>query len=56
MELSPTERGTHLFWREELVPPWGGLGRLGLRLLTPVLRRTFARDVRLLRELAESGA
>lgn len=54
MELSPLDRGTHVFWREELVPPWGILGAIGLRLLAPVLRRTFARDLRLLRDVAES--
>lgn len=54
MELSPLERGTHVFWREEMVPPWGILGAIGLRLLAPIMRRTFARDLRLLREVVES--
>jgi uncharacterized membrane protein len=54
MELSPLDRGTHLFWREEMVPPWGIIGAIGLRMLTPLMRRTFARDLRLLREIAES--
>lgn len=54
MELSPLDRGTHVFWREELVPPWGVLGALGLRLVAPLMRRTFARDLRLLRELVQS--
>jgi uncharacterized membrane protein len=54
IELSPLDRGTHVFWREELVPPWGLLGSIGLRLLAPVVRRTFARDLRLLREVVES--
>jgi uncharacterized membrane protein len=54
MELSPLERGTHVFWREELVPPWGILGAIGLRMLAPVMRRIFARDLRLLREVVES--
>jgi uncharacterized protein YndB with AHSA1/START domain len=54
MELSPLARGTHVFWREELVPPWGILGAIGLRLLVPIMRRIFARDLRLLREVAES--
>lgn len=53
MELSPVERGTHVFWREELVPPWGMLGAIGLRLLAPLMRRIFARDLRLLREIVE---
>jgi uncharacterized protein YndB with AHSA1/START domain len=54
MELSPMDRGTHLFWREELIPPWGVIGGIGLRIVTPLMRRTFARDLRLLRELVES--
>jgi uncharacterized membrane protein len=54
MELSPLDRGTHLFWREELIPPWGIIGAIGLRIVAPVMRRTFARDLRLLRALAES--
>jgi uncharacterized membrane protein len=54
MELSPTEEGAHLFWRETLVPPWGVLGRIGMRLVRRAMRRTFERDLRLLRELVES--
>ena len=54
MELSPTEDGTLLFWRESLVPPWGIIGRLGLRLYRPLLARTFARDLQRLRELVEA--
>lgn len=54
MELSPLDRGTRLFWREELVPPWGVIGAIGLRMLAPLMRRTFARDLRLLRALTEA--
>jgi uncharacterized membrane protein len=54
MELSPTEDGTLLFWRESLVPPWGIPGRLGLRLYRPLLARTFARDLQRLRDLIEA--
>ncbi len=54
MELSPLDRGTHLFWREELIPPWGMIGAIGLRIVAPLMRRIFARDLRLLRALAES--
>lgn len=56
MELSPREDGreTHIFWREELIPPLGRLGRIGLQTLSPLLKRTFRRDLRLLKELAES--
>lgn len=52
-ELSPTEDGTHLFWRESLRPPWGVVGRIGMRILGGLMRRTFQRDVELLRRLVE---
>lgn len=55
MELSPSDEGTDLFWREIYVPPWGPLGRSGMRLLRPLMRRTFARDLRALRDLVERG-
>ncbi len=54
MELSPIERGCHLFWREELIPPWGPIGFSGMRLLTPFLKGVFRRDLRLLRALVTS--
>ena len=53
MELNPSDTGTHVFWREELWPPLGAIGRLGLRLYAPLLRRVFRRDLRLLRDLVE---
>ncbi|HUG87877.1 MAG TPA: SRPBCC family protein [Actinomycetota bacterium] len=53
MEVGVTERGSHLFWREAFRPPLGGLGRLGMRLLSPVLYRTFRRDLQTLRRLIE---
>jgi uncharacterized protein YndB with AHSA1/START domain len=53
MELSPTEAGTRLFWRETLVPPLGLAGRLGLLLYRPLLARTFRRDLAILRSLIE---
>ena len=53
MELSPTEDGSHLFWREELVPPLGPLGGLGLRAFAPLMRRAFQRDLEVLRRLVE---
>ena len=55
MELSPTERGTHLFWRETLVPPWGILGRIGIRLFRRAIHRTFLRDLAVLAELVRKG-
>jgi uncharacterized membrane protein len=53
MELSPTEDGVQLFWREELIPPWGFLGRTGLRMYAPILRRTFRKDLQRLKAIAE---
>jgi uncharacterized protein YndB with AHSA1/START domain len=54
MELSPTDEGCNVFWREELFAPLGPLGRSGLRLVAPFMRRVFRRDLRLLKSLAES--
>lgn len=54
IELAPTEGGTHVFWREELHPPWGPIGALGFRLFAPALRRTFVRDLQVLKELVEA--
>jgi polyketide cyclase/dehydrase/lipid transport protein len=53
MELSPTEEGSRLFWREALDPPWGPLGRLGMRCYRPLMRRVFRRDLERLRDLVE---
>lgn len=53
MELGVTAGGSHLFWRETLQPPLGPIGRLGMRLLSPVLHRTFRRDLAALRDLVE---
>jgi uncharacterized membrane protein len=53
MELSPTEEGVELFWREELHPPWGLLGRIGFRLYAPLMRRTFRHDLERLKRLSE---
>jgi Polyketide cyclase / dehydrase and lipid transport len=54
MELARAERGSQLFWREELIPPWGIFGRIGMRAVSPLMRRVFRRDLRLLRELVEA--
>ncbi|HEX6261474.1 MAG TPA: SRPBCC family protein [Actinomycetota bacterium] len=53
MELGVTAVGSHLFWREALRPPLGPLGRIGMRLMSPVIHRTFRRDLETLRELIE---
>jgi uncharacterized protein YndB with AHSA1/START domain len=55
MELSPAGSGCALLWREQLIPPWGPLGRVGMRLLRPVMRRVFASDLEELRRLVETG-
>jgi hypothetical protein len=49
LRLEASGPGTHLRWREELQPPLGVLGAVGLRAFRPLLVRTFRRD---LRELA----
>jgi carbon monoxide dehydrogenase subunit G len=45
---------THLFWQEELEPPAGLLGAVGLTMLKPVLRRIFQRDLRILAGLVRA--
>jgi uncharacterized membrane protein len=47
---------TMLDWREELQPPWGILGAIGLRVFRPLIRRTFARDVATLRNIVRNEA
>jgi carbon monoxide dehydrogenase subunit G len=57
LQLTPLDGGrTRLDWREELRPPWGALGALGLRIFTPLLVRTFRRDARLLGDLVRAAA
>ncbi len=45
---------THMFWREELHPPVGLLGALGLTGFKPIMRRIFARDLRILSRLVRA--
>jgi carbon monoxide dehydrogenase subunit G len=54
IESSPIDAGTSVSWREGLRPPWGWLGRSGMGLFVPLMRRAFRRDLRLLKELVES--
>ena len=56
IQLAPIEGGTRLRWRETLFAPraLGPFGRIGLRLFAPLLRRTFRRDLRVLRSLVRS--
>lgn len=51
----PRER-THVFWKEELQPPIGTLGALGMSALKPVMKRIFERDLRVLATLARERA
>jgi hypothetical protein len=57
LRLTPmgTER-TRLDWREELRPPLGPLGAIGLRAFRPLMRRVFVRDARVLAELVGRAA
>jgi carbon monoxide dehydrogenase subunit G len=56
IQLVPIEGGTRMRWREALFGPriLGPFGRFGLRLFVPLLRRTFRRDLRVLRSLVRS--
>ena len=36
---------TSLEWREELAPPWGVIGAIGIRLFRPLVARVFRRDL-----------
>lgn len=55
MLCKPAPWGTFLFWKETLHPPMGILGAVGLRLFKPIMRRTFERDLRLLKDLVEKA-
>ena len=55
MHLFPAPDGsTRLDWREELSPPLGPLGAIGLRAFRPLLVRVFRRDLRVLSELVRA--
>ncbi len=45
---------THIAWREELVPPLGVLGALGMTGFKPVMGRIFRRDLKVLTGLARA--
>lgn len=55
MECRDAPWGTFLYWRETLYPPMWVFGSIGLRLFTPLLRKTFERDLRLLKQLVENA-
>lgn len=55
LHLTPLGKDrTHLFWREELEPPVGMLGTLGLVAFKPLMRKQFARDLKVLALLVAS--
>jgi hypothetical protein len=56
IQLHPVSEGTRMRWRETLFSPpkLGPIGRLGLRLASPLMRRIFRRDLRVLRSLVRS--
>lgn len=57
LRMTPVgESRTHLHWREELLPPWGVLGAIGMRTFKPLLTRTFRRDLRVLGDLVRAAA
>ena len=47
---------THIFWREELTPPIGMLGALGLSAFKPLMTRIFKRDLKILSGLVRARA
>ncbi len=47
---------TRLDWREELRPPLGILGAVGMRLFVPLMARIFRRDAQVLADLVQLAA
>jgi carbon monoxide dehydrogenase subunit G len=47
---------THIFWREELDPPLGLAGALGMIGFRPLMKRIFIRDLRVLATVARTTA
>ncbi|HEX2049542.1 MAG TPA: SRPBCC family protein [Actinomycetota bacterium] len=57
IHLTPVRGGgTHVYWREELRPPLGVAGALGLTAFRPLMARVFRRDLRVLDDLARARA
>ena len=56
MRLFPKGEGTHLFWREVLIPPWGIIGDMGIRVFKPMMRKVFVRDLNELKLQMEQDA
>jgi uncharacterized protein YndB with AHSA1/START domain len=53
IQMAPIREGTRMRWRETLFAPkaLGPLGRFGLRIAAPLMRRLFRRDLRVLQSL-----
>lgn len=57
IDVVPSGPGrSHMFWREELYPPLGLFGSIGLTLFRPMMKRIFERDVQVLSELGRRAA
>lgn len=55
IDVVPSGPGrSHMFWREELLPPLGVLGAIGITGFKPVMRRIFERDLEVLARLAST--
>ena len=55
LENSPSPGTTIVEWHERLAAPLGRLGRLGMTVMRPVLRRQFQANLERFRELCEKG-
>lgn len=57
IELTPVAGGrTYVWWREELHPPLGVVGALGMTAFKPLMGRVFRRDLQVLAALARARA
>jgi carbon monoxide dehydrogenase subunit G len=52
-EIRPSNGGTELLWSESLRFPWWLMGRFGVWLARPILRRIWSRNLRRLRRRIE---
>ncbi len=48
------DSSTYLFWREDLEPPLGLPGKVGLLAFKPLMKRIFERDLRILKGLVRA--
>lgn len=54
--LTPLADGrTHVFWREDLYPPLGVLGAIGISVFRPLMQRIFERDLEALTALVRAA-